>query len=161
MNARERSGALRRLRLWLSGWLARRRGGYLPEHPAADGWHGRGGHAGHQVGWRAEEYVARRLWSMGYHVLERNVRVGRWEIDIVAQQGDTLVFLEVKSGRRDPDHSPRENVDADKRRTALAAGESYIKRRHLGDVRRRWDVAEVILSEDGRPVSLELFPAGL
>ncbi len=150
-------GAVERLRSRLRDWWARRQGRYLPAGETRRGWHGRGGHRRHQTGWRAEEYAARRLWSMGYHVLERNVQVGRWEIDIVAQQGDTLVFVEVKSGRSGSGYNPRDRVDEHKRRTAFAAGELYVKRRGLGEVRRRWDVAEVRLNDDGRPIALELF----
>ena len=117
-------GVMQRALQWLKNWMTRRQGHYVPEEPTDDGWHGRGGHERHRRGWRAEEYTAKRLWSMGYHVLERNVRVGRWEIDIVAQQGDTLVFVEVKSGRDNPDRRPRQHVDGDKRHSLLAAGQA-------------------------------------
>ena len=95
--------------------------------------------------------------SLGYQVLERNVPAGRGEIDIVAQQGDRLVFVEVKSGKYDPDYPPRGRVNADKRRSLLDCGEVYIKRRRLGDVRYGFAVAEVIVDQRGRPQSFEIF----
>ena len=95
--------------------------------------------------------------SMGYHVLERNVPAGHGEIDIVAQRGEKLVFIEVKSGKRDPDYLPRERVDADKTRRLLDCGEAYLKRRRLTGVPCALVVAEVILDEHGRPQDFELF----
>ncbi|MCD6360357.1 MAG: YraN family protein, partial [Armatimonadetes bacterium] len=90
-------------------------------------------------------------------VLERNVRVGCWEIDIVAQEGDTLVFVEVKAGREEQALAPREKITRRKLETMSSAGEAYIRRHRLGDVKRRLDVAEVALDESGRPISMELF----
>lgn len=53
-------------------------------------------------GARAERWVAQFLERLGIHVLEMNYRCRRGEIDLVAQEGDTLCFVEVRyrSGTR-------------------------------------------------------------
>lgn len=51
------------------------------------------------TGREAEELVARRLAAAGCEILERNARTRYGELDIVARDGRTLVFVEVKAGR--------------------------------------------------------------
>src|SRR4051812_33555803 len=51
------------------------------------------------VGQRGEEIAADHLRRAGYRVVEQNVRTRYGEIDIVAQQGDCLVFVEVRTVR--------------------------------------------------------------
>jgi len=50
-------------------------------------------------GQEGEEWAARYLKLCGYRVLDRNVRAGRGELDIVAQKGEILALVEVKSYR--------------------------------------------------------------
>ncbi len=50
-----------------------------------------------QKGRKAEECAARYLQRRGFHILSRNVRLGRGELDIVARNGDVLAFVEVKA----------------------------------------------------------------
>ena len=71
------------------------------------------------MGREAEDLVAHRLAGAGWEVLARNARSRHGEIDIVAREGATLVFLEVKAGRRDAAYGPERPalaVDARKQR---------------------------------------------
>ncbi len=71
------------------------------------------------MGRRAEELVARRLEDAGWEILGRNVRSRQGEIDIVAREGRTLVFVEVKAGRSNAAFGPERPVlavDARKQR---------------------------------------------
>jgi len=52
-----------------------------------------------RLGRRAEDFVARRLASAGWELVERNARTRTGEIDLIALDGTTLVFVEVKAGR--------------------------------------------------------------
>jgi len=52
------------------------------------------------LGRQAEDLVARRLGAAGWQLLERNARTRHGELDIVARDRNTLVFVEVKAGRR-------------------------------------------------------------
>jgi putative endonuclease len=56
-------------------------------------------HARLQLGRRAEDLVADRLERAGWRIVDRNVRLPSGELDIVALDGETLVFVEVKAGR--------------------------------------------------------------
>lgn len=146
---------------WVRTWFARRQGKYAPEGAPADDWRGSGGHERHKKGWEAERYAARRLWALGYHVLERNVSIGRGELDIIAEKDDVLVFVEVKSGRERPDYTPADHVDASKRKQLAKLGNDYINQRKLGDVAHRYDVVEVFLDARDRPIRMEIHEAAL
>ncbi|MBK5220794.1 MAG: YraN family protein [Thermoleophilia bacterium] len=63
-----------------------------------------------RTGARAEELVARRLIAAGWEILERNARTRFGELDIVALDGRTLVFVEVKAGREGNDFGPERPV---------------------------------------------------
>ncbi len=52
-----------------------------------------------RIGCAAEELVATRLAERGWELVERNARTRYGELDIVALDGETLVFVEVKAGR--------------------------------------------------------------
>jgi putative endonuclease len=52
------------------------------------------------LGRRAEELVTRHLTSRGWRILERNFRTRSGELDLIALDGDVVVFVEVKAGRR-------------------------------------------------------------
>ena len=58
----------------------------------------------------AESFVAERLAAAGWEVIERNARTRYGELDIVAREGRTLVFIEVKAGREDSAHGPERPV---------------------------------------------------
>jgi putative endonuclease len=63
-----------------------------------------------RIGRRAEELAARRLTRRGWRVLERNARTRYGELDIVALDGRTLVFVEVKAGRQGAYFGPERPV---------------------------------------------------
>jgi putative endonuclease len=72
-----------------------------------------------RIGRRAEELVATRLGDDGWRVLARNARSRYGELDIVALDGGTLVFVEVKAGRAGAAFGPERPVlavDARKQR---------------------------------------------
>lgn len=56
----------------------------------------------HRLGRRAEQIAAQRLEALGWELIERNVRFRRGELDIVARDDTTLVFVEVKAARSKP-----------------------------------------------------------
>ena len=59
-----------------------------------------------RLGRRAEDLVARRLADAGWRVVERNTRTRHGELDIVALDRRTLVFVEVKAGRTGSSFGP-------------------------------------------------------
>jgi putative endonuclease len=106
-----------------------------------------------RLGTRAEGLVAGHLESLGWRVRERNWRCRHGELDIVAEDGRTLVFVEVKARSSRRRGAPEEAVDARRRsRLARAAGE-YLAAHSLLERPCRFDVAAV---EDG---AVRLVPA--
>ncbi len=98
-------------------------------------------------GRHAEEAAVRVLERRGYRVIDRNVRIGRvGEVDVLAMDGSTLVFIEVKAGSQGS--SPFERVDSRKqRRLSRVARLIIANRRWRGDV--RFDVVSIIVRDDG------------
>jgi putative endonuclease len=69
-----------------------------------------------QFGRAAEEAAARYLERRGWHLLDRNVRIGRGELDLVARRGAVLAFVEVKARRTKTAGAPEDAVTPHKRR---------------------------------------------
>lgn len=91
----------------------------------------------------AEDLAARRLEAHGWRVLARNVRRARGEIDIVALDGDTVVFVEVRSRKRGGLYTAEASVGRDKRRRLLSAAAAWLAESGLGARICRFDVIVV------------------
>ncbi|HWR90571.1 MAG TPA: YraN family protein [Dissulfurispiraceae bacterium] len=102
------------------------------------------------LGARGEEIAAAYLMKKGYALLHRNYRTPLGEADIVMRDGDTVVFVEVKTRRSDTFGQPFESVHTGKqerlRRIAL-----YFLKHHPREGPVRFDVVS-ILNENGKPV---------
>lgn len=81
----------------------------------------------HDFGRDGEDEAARFLRGLGFEVLERNLRGPSGEIDIVARDGATLVFIEVKARRSRAYGSALGAVDARKRRRLRAAAADFLQ----------------------------------
>jgi putative endonuclease len=100
--------------------------------------------SGGALGERGEEAAARHLESLGFRILDRRFRTRGGEIDLVAEDAGTLVFVEVKTRSSDRFGSPAEAVDARKRSRLLRAARIYMTRRGGADRACRFDVMEVV-----------------
>jgi putative endonuclease len=78
------------------------------------------------LGSAAERAAAEFLRARGYHVLEQNFRCRGGEIDLVALDGSTLVFVEVKVRRTLSRGAPIEAVTAQKQARVLSAAQEYL-----------------------------------
>lgn len=97
------------------------------------------------VGKWGEKQAERMLSGKGYRILGRRVRLGaRDEIDIVARDGEILVFVEVKTRGHEDYGRPLEAVDRKKRHAISRAAVRYLKRLRNPRVCFRFDVVEVI-----------------
>ena len=79
-----------------------------------------------------EDAAARYLTDKGYHILDRNVYLGRAEIDIVAENDTFIVFAEVKTRRQMPNKAnpfgrPSDAVDARKKEMLIKGCEAYCR----------------------------------
>jgi putative endonuclease len=111
-------------------------------------------HARLRLGQRAEQLVAERLERAGWQLVGRNVRLPSGELDIVALDGDTLVFVEVKAGRAGAALGPEVPAHAVGRRKQLKlrrlAREWIAERRGPSGVSGyRFDVVGVSFGPDG------------
>lgn len=110
------------------------------------------------VGPMGEAVAARFLEARGMRIVARNVRSSRGEIDLVARDGATLVFVEVKTRRGTPGEPPQAAVGPAKRTRLARLAVDYLARQWLGDLRCRFDVVAVTLAADGSVVRVEHFP---
>jgi putative endonuclease len=101
-----------------------------------------------RAGARAEELCADLLRRAGLRVLARNWRCRHGEIDLVAEEGATLVFAEVRYRRDERYGGAAESVTAAKRSRLVAAARFYLMRRPEADC--RFDVLLLDSLEAGR-----------
>ena len=94
-----------------------------------------------------EDLAARELRRRGYAVLERNQRVGRGEVDLVARHGGTVVLVEVKTRRASGFGEAREAISTAKARRLVALGRRYAQA--AGESDWRIDVVAIDVAPDG------------
>ncbi|MGQ0794245.1 MAG: YraN family protein [Deltaproteobacteria bacterium] len=96
------------------------------------------------LGQRGEDLAALALMREGYRIIERNFRTRQGEIDIVAEDGGEVCFVEVKARSTDEFGTPEEAVTARKQQKLAAAALCYIARRAI-TAPSRFDVVSVNL----------------
>ena len=96
-----------------------------------------------QFGKKSERLAAEYLKRKGYRILETNYRSRQGEIDIIAREKDTLVFVEVKARSSRHFGSPKGAVTPAKQRKISMAALDYLKRTGKVDVRARFDVVSI------------------
>ncbi len=102
------------------------------------------------VGQAGEAAAVRYLKRRGLVILARNLRSRLGEIDLLARDGATLVFIEVKSRRGLSGDPPEAAVDGRKRARLVRLALGYLAARRLGEQSCRFDVVGVSLDEAGR-----------
>lgn len=108
----------------------------------------------HDKGARGEEKACDFLQGQGYRILERNYRCRLGEIDIIAREGRTVVFVEVKARSSGRFGLPQEAVGPRKRRRMTAIALHYLKSRGWLGEPARFDVASVGLDGGQETVTL-------
>jgi putative endonuclease len=109
---------------------------------------------GKRTGKKGEELAAAYLAETGYRIIERNYRCFFGEIDIVAWEGDTLVFAEVKSRRTEAYGTPQLAVGREKQDKISRIALNYLSDKHLRDHPARFDVVAVKLLPAGTSIEL-------
>lgn len=95
------------------------------------------------MGDRGENLAARYLRNRGYKIIMRNYRSPLGEIDIVARDGKTIVFVEVKTRAYD-DPEPEDQVNAAKQHQITKAARTYLSRYGIPQPPARFDVVAII-----------------
>ncbi len=108
------------------------------------------------LGKAGEDLACRELARRGYAILARRYRTRLGEIDIVADDHGTLVFVEVKTRAGERCGSPAEAVTGWKQRRLARMAADYLARQGVADRACRFDVVAVAIGS-GRPV-VSVFP---
>jgi putative endonuclease len=96
-----------------------------------------------KLGKQAEDLASRELAGRGYQILQRRFRTRWGEIDIIARDGETLVFVEVRARAGEDYGSAEESITARKEWRMTRMAEAYLFDQRLGDVDCRFDVVAV------------------
>ncbi len=96
-----------------------------------------------RVGRSAEIAAASELGKRGYRIIASNYRCKWGEIDLVAGDGDTIVFVEVRCKRTRNYGTPAESITPAKQQKLIATAQHYLVEHNLDDVNCRFDVVEV------------------
>ena len=108
-----------------------------------------------KLGQRGEDLAAAHLEEQGYVVRERNWRCTAGEMDIVAEDGDCLVFVEVRTRRGRAFGTPEESVTPAKQAKLVEVAQTYL---HENDWDGDWriDVVAVEMTLGGKLLRIEL-----
>ena len=107
---------------------------------------------------RGEDEAARFLARCGYAILDRNVRTRSGEIDLVAKEGKTLVFVEVKTRKVIEGDPPQAAVNVRKQNRLGKLAHGYLKLKRLRQVSCRFDVVSVIFNDEGAVKAIRHIP---
>jgi putative endonuclease len=102
-------------------------------------------------GTEGEDLAAQLLTKSGYTILERNYRFGRGEIDLVAKDGEELVFVEVKARHSSAYGAPEESITRSKEAQLKKVAEAYLYERHIENQSCRFDIVAITFQR-GAPV---------
>ena len=101
-----------------------------------------------RIGALGEKAACDYLKARGYTIREQNYRLSHIEIDVIAENKDTIVFVEVKTRTTlFADTSPEEYVDEHKRRFMTIAGNAYLKHHQLSKT-LRFDICGILWDKE-------------
>jgi putative endonuclease len=109
-----------------------------------------------KLGQTGESLAALELQRRGYRLLARNWRCPAGEIDLIAEQGGALVFVEVRTRRGDARGTPLESITPAKQAKLIEAGLTYLQEHALEDRDWRIDVVAVELTPRGQLLRIDV-----
>lgn len=108
-----------------------------------------------EIGAIGEKLAADYLKKRGYKIIQRNFRCREGEIDIIAQKGEYLVFVEVRTKRNNAFGTPEESVNLSKREKLISLANAYLQACDKLPDFWRIDVVAVELGPNNRVSRLE------
>lgn len=109
--------------------------------------------AGHlSLGARGEEAAARFLERAGLRLLERNWRWKQWELDLICEEGETLVFAEVKTRGPGSLAAPADALNAAKQAKLFKAAAQYLSKHKAWERPCRFDLVSVRITESSEEI---------
>lgn len=95
------------------------------------------------LGELGEKLAQKKIKSLGYKCIEKNYRCPLGEIDLIAKDGDCLVFIEIKTRKGRSIGYAKEAVDQRKKRHISKVALAYMKSNNCVDVKSRFDVIAI------------------
>lgn len=112
-----------------------------------------------KTGKEGEELACRFLTEKGFRIIERNFRFHKGEIDIIAKDNETLVFIEVKYRQNLEFGYPEEAITKDKISQIRRIANAYLFERRIINVTCRFDVIAILEIKKGKPTINHYFNA--
>ncbi len=106
------------------------------------------------LGKLGEELALKKVKRLGYKCIARNYRCALGEIDLIAKDGDCLVFIEIKTRRGRSLGSIKEVIDKRKKRQLSKVALAYLKSNNYCDVKSRFDVVAISLNQDKEQIEV-------
>ena len=100
------------------------------------------------LGEEGEKIAIRFLKSKGYIIHHTNWRMGHLEVDVIADNGQELVFVEVKTWSSEENGKPEESVNEKKEMDLITSADVYLESLEL-EVPVRFDIVSIILNDQG------------
>jgi putative endonuclease len=97
----------------------------------------------------AEILAIDHLRSLGFRIVTTGYRTNSGEIDVIAWEGDVLVFVEVKARKNDA--PPEDAVGFKKQQRVIRVAQTYLSKHRLADVQYRFDILAVTVQRGCRP----------
>ena len=110
---------------------------------------GLGSKSQQDIGRQGEDAAAAFLQRAGFSLLARNWRHGRWELDIVCREKDTIVFVEVKTRSHNTYGGPIAAITRTKQHILCRAASAWLTTYHRWDTPCRFDVICALKQDDG------------
>lgn len=107
-----------------------------------------------RTGKKGEDVAVAYLISKGYRIIERNYTCPFGELDIVAKDGDMVVFVEVKSRKSEYFGDPQAAVGREKQKKISRVSLQYLKEKHFYPCNARFDVVAIKMLPSGNTVEL-------
>ncbi len=107
-----------------------------------------------EFGKKGEEIALRFLKKKGYRLIQTNYVCKLGEMDIIAKEKDTLVFVEVKARRSMEFGLPQLAVNAFKQRQLSKVALHFMKEKGIEDVKARFDVVAILLGPETHKIEL-------
>jgi putative endonuclease len=101
-----------------------------------------------------EKLASRRLQKLGYQILEKNYRCSLGEVDLVARDGDALVFIEIKTRKNRPLGEAKEAVHKRKQGQLSRVALAYLKSKKLLGTKARFDVVAIGVGEGKEEIEI-------
>ena len=107
-----------------------------------------------ELGKLGEELALKKIKRLGYKCITRNYRCSMGEVDIIARDGDCLVFVEIKTRKGKSLRYAKEAINERKKRQISRVALAYMKANNCCDVKSRFDVVAINLNKGNERIEV-------